>query len=124
MTIVLSQMPGQVVTIVHQILNADGYRVDGYSPSGSGLDTAPVIARVVLPNFTLASNFPVQMIKLDAGLYSYNIQIPHGAISVGLYIVDIYWYHPDTFSLQQDVVLINITAPFGIYNATVNAVVP
>lgn len=124
MSTVLAQMPGQVATIVWQVFNSDGYRADGYSISGSGLDTAPVIARVVMPNLTLAANFPVSMLKLDTGLYSYNIQLPTGAIAVGTYIVDIYWYHPTTMALQQDVVLVTVTAPYGIYSATVNAAVP
>lgn len=118
MSTVLSYSPGQTVTIVQQVLNLDGYRADGYSFSGSGFAGAPVIARVIYPNFMLAPSFPVSMTKLDTGLYSHSFTLPSGAAAVGLYIVDIYWYHPNTLSLQQDIVQINVTAPFGLYSIT------
>lgn len=112
MTTVLSYMPGQTVTVVQQVLNSDGYRADGYLP--------PVVARVVVPGFTLSTGtYPIFMTKLDTGLYAYNFTLPSGAVAVGTYIVDIYWYHPTTNFLQQDFVQVNVTAPFGIYNVTV-----
>jgi hypothetical protein len=115
MSTVLSHQPGQTATIVQQILNLDGYRADGYSFSGIG---APIIARIIYPNFMLAPNFPLIMTKLDTGLYSHSFTLPSGAAAVGLYIVDIYWYHPNTLSLQQEIVQINVTAPFGLYSIT------
>lgn len=118
MSTVLAQMPGQNVTIIHQVLNIDGYRQDGYIvPGYSGPNGEPVIARIVLPKFTLATGYPVTMVKLDTGLYAYSFTLPQGAASVGLYVVDIYWYHPTDFALQQDYVLVNVTAPFGLYTA-------
>lgn len=113
---VLAQQPGQVVTIVQQILGLDGYREDGYSFSGSGPNGVPVIARVVLPNGSLAPNFPQAMTQLDTGLYSYSFTLPTGGASIGLYLVDVYWYHPDTYFLQQDYTLVNVTAPYGVYS--------
>lgn len=118
MSTVLAHQPGQPVTIIQQVFNLDGYREDGYSFSGSGPLGAPVIARIIFPGFTLASGYPQAMTKLDKGLYSYTFTLPQGAAAVGLYIVDIYWYHPTTFALQQDVVQVNVTAPFGLYSAT------
>jgi hypothetical protein len=118
MSTVLSHMPGQTVTIVQQVFNADGYRADGYDFSGSGPLGAPVIARIIFPGFTLALGYPVAMTKLDTGLYSFSFVLPTGAVSVGLYVVDIYWYHPTTLALQQDVVQILVTAPFGQYSIT------
>lgn len=124
MSIVLAQMPGQTVTIIHQVLNTDGYRQDGYIvPGNSGPQGEPVITRVILPGLTLANGFPVAMIKLDTGLYSYSFTLPTGAISVGIYTVDIYWYNPSTFALQQDFVLINVTAPFGMYSLGVSNII-
>lgn len=119
MSNILSHMPGQTVTIVQQVFNLDGYRQDGYDFINSGLLGAPVIARIIFPNFTLAAGYPVSMTKLDTGLYSFSFRLPTGAASVGLYIVDIYWYHPNTLSLQQDITQILVTAPFGLYSATV-----
>jgi len=113
MTDILSYQPGQTATIVKQVF-ADGYRSDGYLG-------APIIARIILPGFTLASGFPATMTKLDTGLYTYSFVIPTGAVAVGLYIVDIYWYDPITFALQQDAVLLNVSAPYGIYSATVKS---
>lgn len=116
MSNVLSHMPGQTVTIVQQVFNSDGYRADGYSFTGSGPFGAPVIARVIFPNFTLAPAYPVAMTKLDTGLYSFSFVLPTGATSVGTYIVDGYWYHPSTHKLQQDVTQVVVTAPFGLYS--------
>lgn len=118
-TTVLSYMPGQTVTIVQQVFNSDGYRADGYSPFGSG---DPVVARIVFPNLTLALGYPQAMTKLDVGLFTYAFKLPTGAAAVGTYIVDIYWYHPTTLQLQQDVVLVVVTAPFGLYGVTVPSV--
>lgn len=112
-------MPGQTVTIVQQVLNSDGYRADGYSPYGFG---DPVIARIVYPDLSLAVGYPAAMNKLDVGLFYYSFILPTGAAAVGTYIVDLYWYHPTTLQLQQDTVLVVVTAPFGIYSVTVPSV--
>lgn len=112
-------MPGQTVTIIQQVLNSDGYRADGYSPYGFG---DPVIARIIFPGFTLATGYPVPMTKLDVGLFAYTFNLPTGATAVGTYIVDIYWYHPTTLQLQQDVALVVVNAPYGLYGATVGGV--
>lgn len=112
--------PGQTVTIVQQVFNLDGYRADGYTFSGSGPLGVPVIARLINPDFTLATGYPAAMTKLDTGLYAFSFTLPTGGTSVGTYIVDGYWYHPDTLQLQQDVTQIIVMAPFGLY--TVNSV--
>lgn len=109
MSTILSCGPGQTVTIIQQTFNTDGYRADGYLG-------APVIARVVNPDFSLAANYPVAMNKLDTGLYAFSFVLPTGAISVGLYLVDIYWYHPTTFILQQSLQQVNVSAPYGLYS--------
>jgi len=119
MSTVLSHTPSQKVTIVQQVLNSDGYREDGYSFSGSGLNGAPVITRIILPGFTLSAGYPATMNKLDTGLYTYSFFLPKGATAVGTYIVDISWYHPTTFALQQDFVQIEVTAPYGLFSASV-----
>lgn len=111
-------MPGQTVTIIQQVFNSDGYRADGYDFIGSGPLGAPVISKIIFPGATLALGYPVAMTKLDTGLYAYSFVLPTGAAAVGLYVVDIYWYHPTTFSLQQDIVQIVVTAPFGSYSIT------
>lgn len=118
MSNILSYSPGQTATIIHQVLNVDGYRSDGYNFIDSGPAGAPMIARIVYPDFSLAPNYPVAMTKLDTGLYTFSFTLPSGAVSVGLYIVDIYWYHPTTHVLQQDLVQIIVTSPFGQYSIT------
>ena len=110
MSTVLSYSPGQTATIVWQVFNLDGYRADGYAG-------APIIERVVLPSLSFATGYPVAMNRLDTGLYTYSFLLPSGAVAVGMYIVDLSWYSPDTMSLQQDIVLINVTAPYGVYGA-------
>lgn len=116
---VLSYAPGQTVTIIQEVLNLDGYRADGYNFSGSGALGAPVIARIVFPNFTLATGYPIAMTKLDTGLYSSSFILPTGSTAVGTYIIDIYWYHPSTLKLQQSYTQIVVTAPYGLYGVTI-----
>lgn len=118
MSNVLSYFPGQKVTIIQQVFNSDGYRADGYSFIDSGPLGAPVIARIIFPDFSLAVGYPVAMVKLDTGLYSFSFTLPSGATSVGLYVIDIYWYHPTTHALQQDIAQVVVTAPFGSYSIT------
>lgn len=120
MTTVLAQMPGQNVTLFQQILDSAGSRQDGYIvPGSSGPDGEPVIARIILPGLTLATGYPAVMHRLDVGLYTFTFTLPSGATSVGTYAVDIYWYNPTTFALQQEIILINVTAPFGLYSVGV-----
>lgn len=118
MSNILSYGPGQVATIIHQVFNADGYRADGYNFINSGPLGVPMVTRVVYPDLTLAANYPAAMKKIDTGLYTFSLTLPSGAISVGSYIVDISWYHPTTHTLQQDLVQIVVTAPFGQYSVT------
>lgn len=115
---VLSYTPGQIVTIVQQVFNSDGYRSDGYNWANSGPLGAPVISKIIFPNFTLATAYPAVMVKLDTGLYSFSFTLPIGAVAIGTYIVDGYWYHPSTFKLQQDITQVVVTAPFGLYGAS------
>lgn len=119
MSNILQYSPGQTVTIIQQVFNSDGYRADGYSFSQSGLDGAPVIARIVFPSLTLASGYPIIMNKLDTGLYIFSFILPKGASSIGTYMIDVYWYHPTTLQLQQDIYQVIVIAPFGIYSASV-----
>jgi hypothetical protein len=110
MTTVLTYSPGQVATVVQEVLNLDGYRADGYTG-------APIIARLFLPNLTLATTgYPVAMTKLDTGLYIHSFPLSIGATSVGSYLVDIYWYHPNTLKLQQNIIQIIANSPYGIYS--------
>lgn len=105
MSKVLTYQPGQTVAIVQQVLNLDGYRQDGYVyDSISGPHGEPVIARVMAPDLSLLTGFPFAMVKLDTGLYYMSFILPQGPSALGLYVVDIYWYHPTTFQLQQDVI--------------------
>jgi len=119
MSNVLLYSPGQTVTIIQEVLNLDGYRSDGYDFYGSGVLGAPVIARIILPNFTLAAAYPAVMTKLDTGLYSFSFVLPRGATAVGTYIVDGYWYHPSTLKLQQSFTQVVVNAPYGQYGTSI-----
>lgn len=116
---ILFHTPGQQVTIVQQILNSDGYREDGYIGSQAGPSGEPVITRIILPSLTLSSGYPVVMSKIDTGFYNYSFILPSGASAVGTYLIDILWYHPTTYNLQQDIIQIVVTAPYGLYSSTV-----
>jgi hypothetical protein len=109
MSTVLTYSPGQTATIFWQVTNIDGYRVDGYGGP-------PTIARVIIPNLTQATGYPIVMTRLDVGLFIYSFPLPIGAISVGSYLVDIQWFNPDTLQLQEDFVQIVVNSPYGTYS--------
>ena len=81
---ILQYSPGSVVTIVFQTLGPDGYREDGYY--------IPSINRIILPDLTQSSLYPLPMNRIDVGLYQHKFSLPTGAVSIGSYIVDIKYY--------------------------------
>lgn len=82
MSAILQYTPGSQATIILQILNdTTGVREDGY--------TVPVISQLILPDLSVSTLYPLDMIRLDTGLYYHRFTLPSGAIAVGTYIVDI-----------------------------------
>lgn len=107
---VLQYAPGQKATIYFETLDANGARAD--SPGG------PTITRVIFPDLSLAADFPQNMVKLDVGLYYFQLTLPFTATAVGSYLVDIIYQDPTTFLNKNTAIQIIITAPYGNYNAT------
>lgn len=105
----LSYFPGQTATVFLETLDGYGQRADGYPP--------PTITRIVFPDLTLAEGYPVEMTKLDVGLYYYQFVLPTGAIAVGSYFVDIEYTNPTTFYTNTAPYQIMVNAPFGNYTA-------
>ena len=81
---VLQYNPGATVTVIFQTLGTDGYREDGYH--------LPFVARVILPDLTESTLYPLPMVRIDTGLYYHKFQLPTQASSIGSYIVDITYY--------------------------------
>jgi hypothetical protein len=102
--------PGQQATIILEIIS-DGYRANP--------PTLPLINRIIYPGLTLASGFPQYMTQIDTGLYRFIFTLPTGAASVGTYLVDGYYIDPSTLSTINALYQVVVTAPFGIYSATV-----
>lgn len=114
MTTILQHQPGQICTILLEVLGKDGY--DGYRLDPSAL---PTVERIIFPALTLASGFPTNMVKISTGLYYFQFTLPTAASSVGTYIVDVKWLAPISNDLQQKAYQIIVTAPFGMYSATI-----
>lgn len=104
----LNHSPGQTVTLFFQLLNSNFERVDGYAN--------PKIERIILPNLNIASGYPVEMTKLDTGLFYYKFTLLPGATYVGSYLVDISWIDPDSAVEKKDFYQIVVTAPLGNYS--------
>jgi hypothetical protein len=110
--------PGQRATIFLETLDGYGY--------GTRADTVftPTIDRVIFPNLSLADDFPQDMVKLDTGLYYYQITLPTGADAVGSYLIDASYlrnvdgYTDGYYNIQAYQIL--VTSPFGNYNASVS----
>ena len=105
MTQILYYSPGQVVTAILETFNSDGYRQDSSS--------LPIVSRVIFPAFTLASNYPQSMIKLDTGLYYYQFTLPTGAAAIGSYIIDVLYADPVTSILKEKAYQVICNAPYG-----------
>lgn len=114
MTQILQYSPGQVVTIILETFNSDGYRQDSIS--------LPIVNRVILPAFTLAASYPQSMIKLDTGLYYYKFTLPTGAVSIGSYIVDVVYADPITSIIKETAYQIVCTAPYGNFGTITTAI--
>lgn len=111
MTEILQYSPGQQVTIFLQTLDQYGQRTsDGYD----GYST-PVVTRVLLPGYTLASGYPQPMSQLDVGLYTFQFVLPTGAISIGSYMVDVAYMNTEGY-VNTQIYQIVVTAPFGQYS--------
>ncbi len=115
MSEILFHTPGQQVTIFLEILNGDGYRVDGYVDG-----YAPMVDSIYLPSFELMDdeNFPYEMVKLSTGLYYHQFTLPTGALGVGSFLVETSYTSSDTMSVKNAFYQIVSTAPFGNYGLT------
>lgn len=103
--------PGQTATVFLETLDGYGQRADGYLP--------PVITRLIFPDLTLASGYPAYMVKLDVGLYYYQLVLPSGGASIGSYLVDIAYDNPTTGYINTSLYQIEVTAPFGNFGLTI-----
>ena len=110
MSDILNYTPGQMVTFYEEV--KDGYNQrtdDGY---------IPVVTRVIVPGFTLASGYPQPMTRIDVGLFYFQLLLPSGAAAVGTYFVDIAYLDPNSRLIVNDSRQIIVTAPFGNFGAT------
>lgn len=96
--------PGQTVSLVSQVVDGYGARVDGYVPQ---------VTSVLMPDQTVASGFPLSMTRLDTGLYAAQIQIPSGSSSVGTFIASVLYTDPSTGGPVWQVYQITVALPFG-----------
>lgn len=85
--------PAQTITLIFEVLNSDGYRVN--SP------TIPSIAKVFDPSLAIMSEYPKDMDQIDEGLYSFSFTMPIGSESLGTFIIDLIWTNPDTDLINQ-----------------------
>lgn len=111
MATVLQYSPGAQATILLQTLNDVGVREDGYS--------SPVVSRVILPDFSESTLYPINMVRLDTGLYYHRFTIPSGSIGVGTYIVDLSWTNA-AGDPKQDIIQVICVASGGSFSVSPN----
>lgn len=97
--------PGQNVSLVTQVLDNSGQRVDGYQP---------VVDFVVFPDLSNAEGYPLPMQQIGLGLYLHNLIIPSGPGSLGTFIASVSWPHPDSGITQYQLFSIQVAMPFGV----------
>lgn len=110
MQILSSFSPGQTITIFQEVIDINGQRTnDGY---------VPVVTRIILPGFTVASGYPQHMTQLDTGLYYFQFTLPTGAVAIGSYLIDVVFLNPINSVLDTQAFQIICLAPSGNYGIT------
>lgn len=94
---------GQLVRLVIQTLDGDGYRSDGYTP---------IVESVIFPDLSIAAGYPMAMVRLDTGIYAHGLQLPTGADALGTYVAAIFWQ--ENGQNKSELFAINVARPFGI----------
>lgn len=110
MSAILSQTPGSLVTVLLQTLNANGAREDGYS--------IPSVVRVISPDLTESSLYPLDMIRIDTGLFYHRFFLPVGAAALGTYIVDLSYTNLAGDKTIRDYVQVLCTAASGQFSVS------
>ncbi len=126
MTQVLFYSPNQLATVFAETFDVNGVRVDGYVDGyidgymDGYIDSYhhPMVARLVLPDFTEATGYPVHMVKLDVGLYYYQFTLPKGASAIGSYLIDISYTNPVTLFTNTILYQIVVNSPYGNFGVT------
>lgn len=108
---ILNYFPGNVAALFLEI--TDGYvqykyRADGY---------APIVTRVIKPDATLMSGFPVLMTHLDTGLYTYSFILPSGASSIGNYYAEVSYVDLNSGLIQLKGYHLIVSSAFGNYGS-------
>ena len=106
---ILNYNPGQEVTILLEILDSTGARVDGYS--------LPIVSNVFFPDLTTSTLYPAVMSRLTTGLYYHKFKLPSGASTVGTYIVDLTWAD-ELNNIKNGIYQVVVTAPYGQYSVS------
>jgi hypothetical protein len=113
---ILNYTPGQVVTFYQEVK-------DGYTHQRTDDGYVPVVTRVILPGFTLASGYPLAMTRMDVGLYYFRFRLLGGAAAVGTWFVDIVYMDPNSGLLVNASRRIICSSPFGNFGVSTVGVV-
>lgn len=111
MSQILFYFPGQRVTIVLEVKNANGLRVDSI--------TLPYISEIISPAFAAIDGYHTNMTKINTGLYYGQFVLPTGASAVGSYLVDVTYTNPITSLSTIQFYQVQVNAPFGNFSTTV-----
>lgn len=95
---------GETVRVVIQSLDGYGNRADGY---------VPIVSQVLFPDLSSAVGYPVEMMRVDTGLYLHGLVLPPGADTLGTYIVSVFFLQPVTGQPIWETFTIQASKPFG-----------
>ena len=102
-SISLSANPGQTVSLVTQVIDGYGARVDGYVPQ---------VVNVLFPDLSSASGYPQAMTRVSTGLYTHQLSIPSGTSGLGTFIVSVLFTNPSTGGPEWQVFQVTGILPF------------
>jgi len=80
--------------------------------------TIPVVEFIIDNNGDALPGYPVDMTRIDVGVYEYDLDIPAGLAYAGVYTVSITWPFPITFEPQY--LYITVFSSFPLRNSYVS----
>lgn len=88
----MQSSPGSAVSIILET-KINNQRIDGYS--------TPFVSKVILPDLSLSPIYPINMIRIDTGIYYHRFVLPSGIAAVGNYLVDVSWTDTENNSFKE-----------------------
>jgi hypothetical protein len=104
MTTTIYANPGQTVRLAVQTVDGYGTRQDGYVPE---------VNSVYFPDLSKAAGYPLDMTRLETGLYIHGLVLPSDSTALGTFVVSVFFREPGSNDPRWELFTIQVARPFG-----------